>query len=78
MKRVQIFLDTMDANGKTEKWTVGGPSPTRMAGSGWDKNTVKAGDVVTATGHHATDKPNLLRIQKVVLPGGRELVGYGG
>ena len=49
-----------------------------MAGTGWDKNTVKAGDVVTATGHRATDKPNLLRIQKVVLPGGRELVGYGG
>jgi hypothetical protein len=75
---VQIFLETKDAGGKVEKWTAGGPSPTRMAGTGWDRNTVKAGDVITAIGHRATDAPNLLRIQKVVFPGGRELIGYGG
>jgi hypothetical protein len=75
---VQIFLETKDASGKIEKWTAGGPGPTRMAGTGWDRNTVKAGDVITAIGHRATDAPNLLRIQKVVFPGGRELIGYGG
>ena len=75
---VQILLETKDANGRIEKWTAGGPSPTRMAGTGWDRNTVKAGDVITAIGHRATDAPNLLRIQKVVFPGGRELIGYGG
>ncbi len=75
---VQIFLDTKDANGKIEKWTAGGPSPSRMAGTGWARDTVKAGDVITAIGHRATDAPNLLRIQKVVFPGGRELIGYGG
>ena len=75
---VQIFLDTKDTNGKVEKWTAGGPSPTRMSGTGWDKNTLKAGDVITAIGHRATDASNLLRIQKVVLSDGRELRGYGG
>jgi len=75
---VQIFLDAKDNDGKVEKWTAGGPSPTRMAGTGWDKNTLKAGDLITATGHRATDAPNLLRIQRVLLSNGRELVGYGG
>ena len=74
---VQIFLDVNDNNGKVEKWTVGGPSPTRMAETGWDKNTLKAGDVITAVGQRATDKPNLMKTEKVVMANGRELAAYG-
>jgi len=75
---IQIFVDTKDSNGNVEKWTVGGPSPSRMAGNGWDKNTLKAGDVITAVGQRATDSPNLLKTQKVVLSTGKEMVAYGG
>jgi uncharacterized protein DUF6152 len=75
---VQIFVDTKDESGKIVKWTVGGPSPSRMAGTGWDKNTLKAGDVITAVGQRATDAPNLLKTQKVVLASGKEMVAYGG
>ena len=74
---VQILLDAKDDNGKLEKWTAGGPSTARMAGSGWSKNTLKPGDVITAVGHRATDGSNLLRVQKVVLSNGHELTGYG-
>ena len=75
---IQIFVDTKDSNGNVEKWTVGGPSPSRMAGNGWDKNTLKAGDVITAVGQRATDSPNLLKTQKVTLSSGREMIAYGG
>ena len=75
---VLILLDAKDENGKVEKWTAGGPSPSRMAGTGWDKNTLKPGDLIIAVGHRSTDSPNLLKINKVVLPDGRELDGYGG
>ena len=75
---LQIFVDTKDSNGNVEKWTVGGPSPSRMAGNGWDKNTLKAGDVITAVGQRATDSPNLLKTQKVMLSSGKEMVAYGG
>ena len=75
---IQIFVDTKDNNGNVEKWTVGGPSPSRMAGNGWDKNTLKAGDVITAVGQRATDSPNLLKTQKVTLSSGREMIAYGG
>jgi len=75
---VQIFVDAKDNNGNVEKWTVGGPSPSRMAGTGWDKNTLKAGDMITAIGQRATDSPNLMKTQKVVLASGKEMVAYGG
>ena len=75
---IQIFVDTKDNNGNVEKWTVGGPSPSRMAGNGWDKNTLKAGDVITAVGQRATDTANLLKTQRVVLSSGKEMVAYGG
>ena len=75
---IQIFVDTKDSNGSVEKWTVGGPSPSRMAGNGWDKNTLKAGDVITAVGQRATDTVNLLKTQRVVLSNGKEMVAYGG
>jgi len=74
---VQILLDAKDDNGKVEKWTAGGPSTARMAGSGWNKNTLKPGDVITAVGYRATDRSNLLRVQKIVLSNGQELTGYG-
>ena len=74
---VQILLDVKDDNGKVEKWTAGGPSPSRMAGTGWSKNTLKPGDLITAVGNRATDSPNLLKTQKVVLSNGKELAAYG-
>jgi hypothetical protein len=48
-----------------------------MAGSGWDKNTLKPGDMITAVGYRATDGSNLLRTEKFVLSNGQELTGYG-
>ena len=48
-----------------------------MAGTGWDRNSVKSGDVISAIGHRATDAPNLLKLDRVVFEGGRELIGYG-
>jgi hypothetical protein len=73
---VMIGLD-VQANGKIEKWNVGGPSTTRMAGNGWDRNTLKMGDVITATGYRFRDGSNILRLQKIVMADGKELFLYG-
>jgi len=40
---------------------------------GWDKNTIKPGDVITASGHRTKNGANFLRLIKVVLPDGREM-----
>lgn len=74
---VMIGLDVKDDTGKITKWNVGGPSTTRMAGNGWDRNTLKVGDVITGTGHRFTDGSNILRLQKVVMASGKELFLYG-
>jgi len=75
---VWISLDVKDDKSNTEKWMAGGPSPSRMAGTGWDKDTLKAGDEITVVGHKITDGTNNLRMVKVVLADGRELICYGG
>ena len=74
---VMMGLDFKDANGKVEKWNVGGPSTTRMAGNGWDRNTLKMGDVITAIGYRFSDGQNILRLQKIVMADGKEMFLYG-
>lgn len=74
---VEIYLDAKDGNGNVEKWTAGGPSTGRMAGSGWDRNLLKAGDVITAVGYRATDGAKLMRLETITLSNGQELAFYG-
>ncbi len=75
---VWISLEVKDDKANVEKWNAGGPSPSRMAGTGWDKETLKPGDQITAIGHRISDGTNNLRLVKVVLSDGRELICYGG
>ena len=74
---VMMGLDVKSENGRIEKWNVGGPSTTRMEANGWDKSTLKPGDVITATGYQFTDGQKILRLDKVVMAGGKEMFLYG-
>jgi hypothetical protein len=73
----QLYLDVKDEKGKIEKWIGEGTSPNMLVREGWDRKTVKPGDQVTATGHPARNGTNNMRIEKVVLPSGRELTFEG-
>ncbi|HEV7967846.1 MAG TPA: DUF6152 family protein [Candidatus Acidoferrales bacterium] len=75
---VWISLEMTDDKGSLEKWSAGGPSPSRMANTGWEKDTLKPGDAITAVGHRMKDGTYSLRLVKVVLSDGRELICYGG
>lgn len=72
-----IALDVPTADGKVEKWSVGGPAITRMERNGWSKTTLKVGDVITGIGYQFGDGQKIIRLEKVVLPGGKELSVYG-
>lgn len=74
---VEIFLDVKDDKGTVEKWTAGGPSTGRMAGSGWNKSIIKPGEMITAVGYRATDGSRLLRVDTIMLSNGQELAFYG-
>ena len=74
---VMIDLAVSDADGKVSKWDVGGPSTARMAANGWDKSTLKMGDQITATGYQFSDGQSILRLEKIVITGGKEMFLYG-
>jgi hypothetical protein len=71
---VQISLDVKNDKGEIEKWVGEARSPSMLARiGGWDKNTIKIGDVITASGHRTKNGTNFLRLMKIVLPDSREM-----
>jgi hypothetical protein len=66
----------VQSDGTVEKWILGGSSPKVMTDGGWDKDTVKPGDVITGIGYRFRNGSHVALLQKVVLPDGRELF-YG-
>ena len=68
-------LDVM-ANGRIEKWSVGGPAVNRMEANGWTRTTLKVGDVITGTGYQFSDGQKTIRLEHVVLPDGKKLRVY--
>ena len=72
-----ITLDVRTDDGKMEKWLVGGPAVTRMEANGWTRTTVKPGDVITGVGYQFADGQKIIRLERVVLPDGKEMRLYG-
>jgi hypothetical protein len=73
---VMIALD-VQANGIIEKWKVGGSNKKNSAVNGWDKNTLKPGDVITGIGFRFKDGSNAAQLQKIVMASGKEMDLYG-
>lgn len=72
-----IALDVTTDEGRVERWQVGGPAINRMEANGWSKSTVKSGDVITGIGYQLADGQKVIRLERVVLPDGKELRLYG-
>ena len=74
---VMIDVDVKTDAGTIEKWNIGGPSTERMSGNGWNRNTLKPGDVVTGIGYRHSDGSNIVQLQKIILASGKEMLLYG-
>ena len=72
-----MTLEVRTDDGKKEKWLVGGPAINRMEANGWTKTTVRPGDVITGIGYQFADGQKIIRLERVVLPDGKELRLYG-
>ena len=72
---VMIALD-VPANGIIEHWKIGGSSPKFMTACGWDKKTLKPGDVITVIGYRFKDGSNAAQSQTIVMPNAKEMY-YG-
>ena len=71
-----MTLEVQTADGKKEKWLVGGPAINRMESNGWSKTTVKPGDVITGIGYQFADGQKIIRLERVVLADGKEILLY--
>jgi hypothetical protein len=70
---VQVFMDVKNEAGEIEKWSAEARSPTMLVRvGGWDKDTIKLGDVITMSGFRAKNGTNILRLKKIVLANGEE------
>ncbi len=72
-----ITLDVRAADGKMERWSVGGPAVNRMEANGWRPTTVKPGDVITGIGYQFADGQKIVRLEKVIFANGTEMKLYG-
>ena len=71
---VQISLDVKNDKGEIEKWIGEARSPAMLSRyGGWDKNTIKVGDVITFYGHRTKNGTPFMRLDKIVMPDGKEL-----
>jgi hypothetical protein len=69
-------LDVRTNDSKVEKWMVGGPAINRMEANGWTPRTIKPGDIISGTGYQFGDGQKIIRLEKVVLPDGKEMRVY--
>lgn len=72
-----ITLEVKGADGRIEKWQVGGPAINRMEANGWTKTSLKPGDVITGIGYQFTDGQKIVRLERVILADGKEMRLYG-
>jgi hypothetical protein len=71
---VLISLDVKNDKGEIEKWVGEARSPAMLSRyGGWDKNTIKLGDSITFYGHRTKNGTPFMRLEKVVLPDGKEM-----
>jgi Family of unknown function (DUF6152) len=66
-----ITVDVKNDKGEIEKWSCEARSPGMLVRvGGWDKNTLKTGDVIIVFGYRAKNGTPVLRLQKLTLSDG--------
>ena len=64
---VWFYVDVKDATGKAVNWGFELGSPNGLMRSGWSRNSMKVGDVVTVEGSRARDGSNNVNARSVTL-----------
>lgn len=71
----RIFMDVKSEDGKVVRWEIELGAPAILMRSGWNRNAIKVGEVVTVNGFLAKDGSNLANASTVVLANGRRVFG---
>jgi hypothetical protein len=66
-----ITVEAKNEKGEIERWSCEARSPGMLVRvGGWDKNTLKPGDVITVFGYRARNGSPVMRLQKLTLADG--------
>jgi hypothetical protein len=68
-----IHLEAKDDKGNIEQWLIEADSPNNLARAGWNRDSIKPGDLVTIVGNRLKDSSKVMRLQKVIFADGKEL-----
>jgi hypothetical protein len=68
-----LLFDVKDANGKLSHWAGEAGSPSAVRLQGWNKDSLRPGDVVTVQLFPSKFESNVGRIEKIVLADGSTL-----
>lgn len=68
---IWMYIDVATADGKTEKWEFEGGAPNGLKRQGWNRNSLKEGDVVTIDGWRAKDGSNTGNARAVKMADGK-------
>src|SRR5579864_2748614 len=67
-----IHLEAKDDKGGAEQWLIEADSPNNLARAGWNRDSIKPGDLVTIVGNRLKDGSKVMRLQKVIFADGKE------
>jgi hypothetical protein len=70
---VQLYFDVKNDKGEVERWQAELTAPNKLSRAGWDKNTLKPGDSITASGYVAKTGSHAMWITKLLGPEGEAL-----
>ena len=72
---IYFYVDVKTPEGQTENWAVEGGAPNSLYRSGWRKDSLQVGHVVTVDGWLAKDGSKLANMRTVLLADGRQVLG---
>jgi uncharacterized cupredoxin-like copper-binding protein len=73
---VLIHFDVKNDKGVIEHWTAETQAPNMLTRAGWSKSILKPGDEITVTGNPTKDGSPEMRMEKLILSNGKELMQY--
>jgi hypothetical protein len=69
---VRIVVEVKDDAGAVQEWVGEAASPNMLVREGFNKNALKVGDSIVATGYPAKKGTNVILLKKLVFANGQE------
>jgi len=69
-----VSFDVKDERGRVTTWAVESGSPSALSRTGWNRNSLKAGDVITVELFPAKNGAKVARLARIVMADGKELL----